>query len=199
MSYVACETKRAPTPWGVFTGDSLFVNSAGRPDLMGHDQVESRAEQLYDTLYSFFMALDDDVIIYPGHGQGSPCGANIGDRLTSTIGYEWRCNPFLQLPDQTAFKDYVMSTAPPEPTYYKRMKRINAAGPEVLGRLPVPRGLPPAAVVFRQPPSGRRSARTTSSWWIPARCWRSVAATSQARSTSLGLARGSVALCSSEP
>ncbi len=35
MSYVAAEKKRAPKPWGVFTGDSLFVNSAGRPDLMG--------------------------------------------------------------------------------------------------------------------------------------------------------------------
>lgn len=145
MSYVACETKRAPTPWGVFTGDSLFVNSAGRPDLMGGDQVEGLAEQLHDTLYSFFLGLDDEVIIYPGHGQGSPCGAEIGDRLTSTIGYERRFNPFLQLPELEAFKEYVTSTAPPEPTYYKRMKRINAEGPEVLGRLPVPRGLPPAA------------------------------------------------------
>lgn len=145
LSYVACETERAPTPWGVFTGDSLFVNSAGRPDLMGHDQAEGLAEQLHDTLYSFFLTLGDDVIIYPGHGQGSPCGADIGDRLTSTIGYERRFNPFLQLPDKAAFKDYVLSTAPPEPTYYKRMKRINAAGPEVLGCLPVLRGLSPAA------------------------------------------------------
>jgi hydroxyacylglutathione hydrolase len=129
----------------VFTGDSLFVNSAGRPDLMGDDQVENLVEQLHDTLYSFFLSLDNGVIIYPGHGKGSPCGADIGDRLTSTIGYERRFNPFLQHPDQTTFKDFVLSTAPPEPKYYKRMKQINAAGPEVLGRLPIPRGLPPAA------------------------------------------------------
>ena len=32
MSYEAAEKKRAPKPWGIFTGDSLFVNSAGRPD-----------------------------------------------------------------------------------------------------------------------------------------------------------------------
>jgi hydroxyacylglutathione hydrolase len=55
---------------------------------MGQDQAGSLAEQLHDTLYSFFLDLDEDVIIYPGHGQGSPCGADIGDRLTSTIGYE---------------------------------------------------------------------------------------------------------------
>ncbi|MGV3485985.1 MAG: MBL fold metallo-hydrolase [Planctomycetaceae bacterium] len=43
MSYEAAEKKRAPKPWGVFTGDSLFVNSAGRPDLMGSDQAEKLA------------------------------------------------------------------------------------------------------------------------------------------------------------
>ncbi len=145
MSYVACETKRAPIPWGVFTGDSLFVNSAGRPDLMSDDQVDFLAEELHRTLYSYFLTLDDGVILYPGHGQGSPCGAEIGDRLTSTIGYERRFNPFLQYPDRVAFKEYVLSTAPPEPTYYQRMKKINAAGPKVLGSLPILRGLPPAA------------------------------------------------------
>ncbi len=144
MSYLACETDRAPTPWGVFSGDSLFVNSAGRPDLMGDDQAAGLAEQLHDTLYTFYCAFDGDVIIYPGHGKGSPCGAEIGDRLTSTIGYERKFNPFLQLHDQMAFEEYVLSTAPPEPTYYKRMKKLNAAGPEVLGRLPLLRGLAPA-------------------------------------------------------
>ena len=35
VSYEAAEKKHAPKPWGVFSGDSLFVNSAGRPDLDG--------------------------------------------------------------------------------------------------------------------------------------------------------------------
>lgn len=145
MSYVVAEKKRAPRSWGVFTGDSLFVNSAGRPDLMGDDQAEKLAEQLYDTLYKFYLTLEDDVIIYPSHGHGSPCGADIGDRLTSTIGYERQFNPFLHHPDKTEFKEYALSTAPPEPTYYKRMKRLNAEGPVVLGNLPLVPGLPPKA------------------------------------------------------
>jgi hydroxyacylglutathione hydrolase len=156
MSYVAMETKRAPKPWGVFTGDALFVNSAGRPDLMGDDQTERLAEQLYDTLYEFFLRLDDDVMIYPTHGHGSPCGAQIGDRLTSTIGYERRFNPFLQIPDKTKFKEYALSTAPPEPSYYKRMKRINARGPDILGKLPRVPGLPPKEF---QAMIGKRNAR----------------------------------------
>ena len=145
ISYEAAEKKRAPKPWGVFTGDSLFVNSAGRPDLMGSDQTEKLAEELYDTLYSYYLKHADDVIIYPSHGHGSPCGASIGDRLTSTIGYERQFNPFLQYSNKTEFKEYALSTAPPEPTYYKRMKKLNAEGPEVLGHLPFVPGLPPKA------------------------------------------------------
>jgi hydroxyacylglutathione hydrolase len=145
MSYEAGEKKRAPKPWGVFTGDSLFVNSAGRPDLMGSDQSEKLAEELYDTLYSYYLKLNDDVIIYPAHGRGSPCGASIGDRLTSTIGYERQFNPFLQHSDKDEFKEYALSTAPPEPTYYKRMKKLNAKGPDVIGNLPLVPGLPPKA------------------------------------------------------
>lgn len=145
MSYEAAEKKRAPKPWGVFTGDSLFVNSAGRPDLMGSDQTEKLAEELYDTLYSYYLKLSDDVIIYPTHGHGSPCGASIGDRLTSTIGYERQFNPFLQHSNKDEFKAYALSTAPPEPTYYKRMKMLNAKGPEVIGNLPLVPGLPTQA------------------------------------------------------
>jgi len=143
MSYVAAEQKRAQKPWGVFTGDSLFVNSAGRPDLMGDDQAEKLAEELYDTLYAYYLSLDDALMIYPGHGHGSPCGADIGDRLTSTIGYERAFNPFLQHPDKEEFTEYALSSAPPEPTYYKRMKQLNAKGPEVIGSLPLVPGLPP--------------------------------------------------------
>ena len=145
MSYMVGEIKRSPKLWGAFTGDSLFVNSAGRPDLMGADQAEKLAEKLHDTLYKFYLTLDDDIIIYPSHGHGSPCGADIGDRLTSTIGYERQFNPFLKFPDKKEFKEYTLSSAPPEPTYYKRMKKLNAKGPEVLGNLPLVPGLPPEA------------------------------------------------------
>jgi hydroxyacylglutathione hydrolase len=143
VSYEASEKKRAPKLFGVFTGDSLFVNSAGRPDLLGSKEAEKLADELYDTLYDYYLKLDDDVIIYPSHGAGSPCGASIGDRLESTIGYERQFNPFLQHSDKAEFKEYALSTAPPEPTYYKRMKKLNARGPEVLGNLPVIPGLPP--------------------------------------------------------
>ncbi|MFZ1221086.1 MAG: rhodanese-like domain-containing protein, partial [Chthoniobacterales bacterium] len=143
MSYVAAEEDHPESPWGVFTGDSLFVSSAGRPDLLGRD-ADKLAAQLYDTLWDFYGKLHDGVILYPSHGSGSPCGADIGDRLDSTMGYEKRFNPYYQRNERQAFVDYALSTPPPEPTYYKRMKKVNAAGPDVLGRLPIIPALPPA-------------------------------------------------------
>ena len=142
LSYVAADDEHPDFPWGVFTGDSLFVNSAGRPDLLGRD-ADKLAAQLYDTLWNFYGKLDDGVIIHPSHGSGSPCGADIGDRLESTMGFEKRFNPYYQRKERKDFIDYALATPPPEPTYYKRMKKLNAAGPEVLGRLPIIPALPP--------------------------------------------------------
>ena len=143
VAYLLAENAHPNAPWGVLTGDSLFVSSAGRPDLLGDAQAKKLAKQGFHTLRTFYLKLADGVIIYPGHGHGSPCGADIGDRLSSTIGYERRFNAFLQFQDVNRFTHYALSTAPPAPTYYPRMKTLNAKGPEVLGNLPKVRGLPP--------------------------------------------------------
>lgn len=142
MSYLLHEKKHPDAPFGVLSGDSLFVNSAGRPDLLGDDQSEKLAAQQFHTLRDFYLKLDDSVLIYPAHGHGSPCGADIGERLTSAIGYERRFNEYLQFTDVEAFTRHALDSAPPVPTYYPRMKKINAKGPEVLGGLPKVRPLP---------------------------------------------------------
>jgi hydroxyacylglutathione hydrolase len=143
VAYLLAEKDHPDAPWGVLTGDSLFVSSAGRPDLLGSGQEKKLAEQQFHTLRDFYLKLADGMTIYPAHGHGSPCGADIGDRLSSTIGYERRFNAFLQFQDVKSFTAYALSTAPPEPTYYPRMKKLNVKGPEVLGNLPPVRGLPP--------------------------------------------------------
>ena len=145
ISFLLAERDHAETPWGVVTGDSLFVSSAGRPDLLGESETEKLAKQQFHTLRDFYLKLPDSVIIYPAHGNGSPCGADIGDRLSSTIGYERRFNSFLQFDDVKAFTDHALKTAPPVPKYYPVMKKVNAEGPEILGNLPRVAGLPPKA------------------------------------------------------
>src|SRR6266550_7829066 len=145
LSYLLAEADHPDTPWGILTGDSLFVSSAGRPDLLGSDHTKELAEKQFHTLRDFYLKLPDHVMIYPNHGAGSPCGADIGARLSSTIGYERKFNKFLQFPDVKSFTDYALTSAPPVPKYYPLMKKVNAKGPEVLGNLPRVPGLPPKA------------------------------------------------------
>lgn len=145
MSYLLTDIEHPEMPWGILSGDSLFVNSAGRPDLLGEKETRKLAAQQFHTLQDFYMKLPDSVIIYPAHGSGSPCGAEIGDRLNSTIGYERPLNPFLQFKDVESFTRFAVSTAPPIPKYYPVMKKVNAQGPEILGGLPRVMGLPPKA------------------------------------------------------
>ncbi|RYD23709.1 MAG: MBL fold metallo-hydrolase [Verrucomicrobiaceae bacterium] len=130
ISFLLAEKGRLKNPWGVLTGDSLFVGSAGRPDLLGDDQTQELAKKQFHTLRHFYLKLEDSVIIYPAHGSGSPCGADIGDRLESTIGHERRFNPFLQFDNVRAFTKHALETAPPVPTYYPVMKKVNAVGPK---------------------------------------------------------------------
>jgi hydroxyacylglutathione hydrolase len=144
LAYLATEKDR---PWGFFSGDFLFAGSVGRPDLLGASQTPGLAQALFRSLRTALAPLPDAVPLYPAHGAGSPCGANIGDRQ-STIGYERRHNPALQFTDESAFINWVLRTAPPIPRYYPRMKRINAEGPEILNGLP--------AVEWLEPPGFRR-------------------------------------------
>jgi hydroxyacylglutathione hydrolase len=135
MSYLLYDGDK-DTPWGVLSGDAFFVDSVGRPDLLGDDHTEELTEKLFHTVRDVFMALPDDVIIYPCHGAGSACGPDIGDRMSSTIGYERRFNAYAKIEDLEQFKSVMLEDAPPVPTHYPRMKKVNAKGPEVLRNLP---------------------------------------------------------------
>jgi hydroxyacylglutathione hydrolase len=142
LAYLATEQGR---PWGFVSGDFLFADSVGRPDLLGAAQTPGLARALFRSLRTALTPLPDALPLYPAHGAGSPCGANICDRQ-STVGHERRHNPALQFTDESSFTDWVLRTAPPMPRYYPRMKRINAQGPEILGGLPAVEWLEPAAL-----------------------------------------------------
>lgn len=142
VSFELAEKDRPETPWGVLTGDSLFVDSAGRPDLLGAGETDKLTRLLFQTLRGYYLGLPDSVTIFPAHGHGSPCGAEIGDRLQSTIGYERKYNSYLQIADFEQFKAHALDSAPPVPIYYPRMKKINAQGPDILGGLPHVSALP---------------------------------------------------------
>ncbi|MDQ8198207.1 rhodanese-like domain-containing protein [Pelagicoccus enzymogenes] len=114
-------------PFAVFTGDTLFVDSVGRPDLLGEDETDELAQQLFDSIHGFYSSLDGGVMVYPGHGAGSACGPDIGDRMFSTIGYEKSNNPYFAASDKEEFIEKVLAAAPEEPRHYRPMKKLNAS------------------------------------------------------------------------
>lgn len=63
----------------VFTGDTLFTGSIGRTDLEGGNY-----EEIMNSLKNKLVSLNDDCIVFPGHGP------------RSTIGNEKMTNPFLK-------------------------------------------------------------------------------------------------------
>ena len=127
-SYLVGEKKRSSDPYAVFSGGSLLVNAVGRSDLLGSEAAQRLIAEQFQTLYGFYLGLSDGVILHPTHGHGSPCGVDIGDRLSSTVGYERRYNAYLQHATAEAFKQFSFSNLSAKPTYYERLKEINTAG-----------------------------------------------------------------------
>ena len=135
-------------PWALFSGDLLFAGEVGRPDLLGEEIEEALVHQLFDSLHQKVLTLGDEITVYPAHGAGSPCGASIGDRPLTTIGYERLNNPTLQIKKKEDFIQAVREALAPAPVYYQRVKMINTVGPRVLGTLPL---IPPlSAQEFRE-------------------------------------------------
>ena len=116
------DKRRTETPWFVLTGDTLFVGSAGRPDLAGKET--EMAGQIYDSVHQKLLTLPAEVELYPGHTSGSACGAGMSGKPTSTIGYEKRWNPMLAL-DRAGFVAALTETIPPRPAEMDRMVQAN--------------------------------------------------------------------------
>ncbi len=87
----------------LFSGDTVFLGDVGRPDLAQKavDMTqEDLAGMLYDSIREKIMPLNDDVIIYPGHGAGSACGKNMSSETIGTIGHE-KANNYALRADMT--------------------------------------------------------------------------------------------------
>ena len=79
----------------LFTGDTLFIGDVGRPDLAQKSADMTREDLagiLFDSLRTRILPLDDNLIVYPGHGAGSACGKNMSKETYSTLGEQKRNN-----------------------------------------------------------------------------------------------------------
>jgi hydroxyacylglutathione hydrolase len=114
-------------PVAVFSGGSLLVASAGRPDLLGWARARSLGRLQYTSVRRL-AELPDDVALYPTHGEGSFCTASNAGRYTSTIGDERRSNPVLQVDGADAMADLLLARPMPIPSFYAHMGPSNTLG-----------------------------------------------------------------------
>ncbi len=108
-------------PYGVLTGDTLFVGDVGRPDLLAAAGLsdETLARMLYRSLHAKLLKLPDATRVFPAHGAGSACGKQLSSETSSTIGEQLRTNYALQTTDVDQFVAAVTHGQSVRPPYFE--------------------------------------------------------------------------------
>ena len=109
-------------PFGVLTGDTLFVGDVGRPDLLasggtGFD-AGTLGRLLYQSLHEQILDLPDETRVFPAHGAGSSCGKQLSSETSSTVGEQRRSNYALQSMTEDEFVAVVTEGQPVRPHYF---------------------------------------------------------------------------------
>ncbi len=120
--------------FAILTGDTLFLGDVGRPDL-SHFRKENSytkfelAEMLFKSLRDKIMPLNDDIIIYPGHGAGSACGKNMMSITYDTLKNQKKVNYALRSNmTQSEFINEVTFGLEKPPEYFPMNVEMNQYG-----------------------------------------------------------------------
>lgn len=106
----------------LLTGDILFIESIGRPDLAG--KAEDWVGDLRNTLYSRYKELSNELIVLPAHfGKVSELGE--GGKVAARIGDLYQKNPGLNIQDEAEFRRTVTENLPPQPNAYQEIRQTN--------------------------------------------------------------------------
>ena len=108
----------------LFTGDNLFLQSFGRPDLGG--QGEAWAPLVYSSIFETVKdRVSGQALVLPGHfaqhAESRPDGL-----FAAQLDSLWRSNADLQIGSREEFIQHVLSHLPAMPTQYIEIKRINS-------------------------------------------------------------------------
>lgn len=114
-------------PVALFSGGSLLVGSAGRPDLLGPERARTLGKLQCGSVHRL-AGLPRNVGLYPTHGAGSFCTASGAGEYTSTIGAEVDSNPLLGIGDAERFADHLLAAPMPIPAFYSYMGPANTLG-----------------------------------------------------------------------
>ncbi len=134
ISVLVYEHSSDAVPYGVLTGDALFIGDVGRPDLLASigSTADELGRQLYTSIQHTLMRLPDEVRVFPAHGAGSACGKNLSTQLQSTIGLQRLSNYACQPMSVEAFLEVVTDGQQAAPEYFVYDALLNRSNHAVL-------------------------------------------------------------------
>jgi glyoxylase-like metal-dependent hydrolase (beta-lactamase superfamily II)/rhodanese-related sulfurtransferase len=113
------EWKKNDSQVYLFTGDTLFVDGIGRPDL--HNKAEEYTHNLYNSYQTKILNLPDDTLILPAHFSAA---FEHGKPISSTIKSIKERLELLSIPEDK-FVNFVTTNLPPQPMNYEKIVSIN--------------------------------------------------------------------------
>ena len=106
----------------LLTGDILFIDSIGRPDLAG--LAEDWVGDLRETLYSRYRVLAEDLVVLPAHFMIID-ELNEDGTVARRLGDLFKENHGLNIEDEAAFRSTVTDNLPPQPNAYEQIRQVN--------------------------------------------------------------------------
>lgn len=130
----------AERPYGVLTGDTLFIGDVGRPDLLASFGVtaDELGRQLHASLHEQLLTLPDSTKVFPAHGAGSACGKQLSTETVSTLGEQRRSNYALADMTVEQFLEVVTEGQPAAPGYFPYDAKLNRADRELFDEAAAP-------------------------------------------------------------
>jgi glyoxylase-like metal-dependent hydrolase (beta-lactamase superfamily II)/rhodanese-related sulfurtransferase len=113
----------------VFTGDTVFLESVGRPDLA--DQAEAFAHSLYRSVHERVLPLGDDIIVFPAH-YGAVVQVRAHEFVARALGELRVTLPALAL-GEPEFVAWALANVKDRPPNYQHIVLINAGKETVSG------------------------------------------------------------------
>lgn len=106
----------------LLTGDILFIDSIGRPDLAG--KAEDWVGDLRNSLYNRYRELADELLVLPAHYMGIN-EMNEDGSISEKLGELYQKNHGLNIPDENEFRKTVTENLPPQPNSYQEIRETN--------------------------------------------------------------------------
>ncbi|MGW3045275.1 MBL fold metallo-hydrolase [Kitasatospora sp. NPDC001159] len=143
ISVLVFEHAADEVPYGVLTGDALFIGDVGRPDLLASAGVtaEELGRMLYHSVQQRLMGLPDEVRVFPAHGAGSACGKNLSTEKQSTIGAQRATNYACRPMSEDEFVTVVTAGQPTAPGYFAYDATLNRQERDLFDPTAAPRPL----------------------------------------------------------